>query len=77
LQRLLKLFPEERGTQHRMTINGLLPCLLEGFDIQLPFQHAVELLKVDAGRGCIQAMKEHPLLHRRERKHILYVCVAH
>ena len=41
-----------------MTIDRLLPSLLEGFQIELTAQHTMSLLDVDTRIRGIQAMKE-------------------
>jgi len=67
LDGFLQPLPGERGAQDGMALHHALPGALERGDVQPAAQGSIELLHVDAGLRREQAVKEHALLHRRER----------
>ncbi len=71
LQRTAGSLPGHVDAQAVVTIHHMLPCGLEGRTIEISPQGAGELLDVLAGAGRKQGVKQHPLLHRRERVDIL------
>src|SRR6185369_10627767 len=67
LQRLGHALPGDPGTQNRVPVDDRSPRPLESINIQIPIQLTAQLRHIDAGVRLTQAMKEHPLLHGRER----------
>ena len=73
LQSPVDLLPGERGAQNCMAIHNSLPGLCKNFDLEGAMQSTGQLLKIDACLRCVQAVKEHPFLHRTQRINILNV----
>ena len=63
LQWFVEALRDERGAEDRVPVDHTLPCAMESISVQLPLQHANQLLEVNSGFGSKLAMKEHPLLH--------------
>jgi hypothetical protein len=66
LERLLLLFPDEHAPQDAVAIGRQLPGALERRLIEPAARHPAQLLDVQPRHPVVQAVEEHPLLHRRE-----------
>ena len=67
LQRTLLVLPHERGPEHGMSVEYHIPRAHERVIIQVTLQEIPVLHQVNPGAGIHERMKQHPLLHRRER----------
>jgi len=77
LQQLFHALPDERRAQDIVTIHHTLPGTLKGRHIQGTPQGAGRLFHIHASLRRDQRVKQHPLLHRRERIDGLDVLSAH
>ena len=72
LRRAGQVAPDETGPQHRMTIADRLPCTMK-----LPGIEAAhlcgDLVDIKSVLSVVHRMKQHALLHRRQRIDVLYL----
>src|SRR5881392_1919178 len=59
--------PVESGSQNRVPPRGAIPGLAKRCEMDFFGQGADDLFDVHSGVGCGEPVKEHSLLHRRER----------
>src|SRR5689334_22879475 len=66
LQRLVQILPDERGAQHFVPVERLLPGEAECAGVKITLQYATELAQVNIRVRRIKDVEQHALLHRRE-----------
>ena len=67
LQQLIEPFPREGRAQDRVPLDHPLPRVPERFHIEVAMQGTRRLREIHAGLGRVQRVKQHTLLHRRQR----------